>query len=163
MQILQFFQENLAAILFTIVIAVALGFFYYFTRVARSEYLSRSAGFVAGGQSDEPTLGVIRHVVGAIGGILAIKGYFGEDIVEVLVGIVIGFAVLFMSWNSLDKDALQDKLQGILRHLVTFLGGIGVITGDAVEQQWITIGGIVITGLGILWSLFKKKEQMSVQ
>ena len=161
--ILQFLQEQWPSLIFGAVAVVVIGWFYRLTRVARSEYLSRAAGFSDGREYNEDTLAIVRHVVGAIAGILAIKGYFGEDLVEVVIGLAVGVAILFMSWNGLDKDGLQDKLQGILRHLVTFLGGAGILGGEAIEQQWLTIGGIVISALGLLWSLIKKKEKVSIQ
>jgi hypothetical protein len=50
-----------------------------------------------------------------------------------------------------------DQLQGILRHLFTFAGGILATKGyidDAVVQE---ISGLVITLVGTIWSVLSKK------
>lgn len=161
--ILQFFAQNWASVLFGLAIAGVIGWNYYLTRRTRSEYMSRTAMSAMGATYNEDTLAIVRHIVGSLAGLMAMLGFFEQDMVEVLVSVVIGLAIIVMSWNSLDKDSLTDKLSGILRHVITFAGGIGVITGAQQEQNWLTWGGLIITGIGIVWSLFIKKEKLRVE
>lgn len=161
--ILQFFTQNWASILFGLAIAGVIGWTYYLTRRTRSEYLSRTAMAAMGSGYNEDTLAIVRHIVGSIAGLLAMLGVFGQDMVEVISAIVIGIAIIIMSWNSLDKDSLTEKLSGVLRHVITFAGGVGIITGTQQEQSWLTWGGLIVTGIGILWSLFNKKEKLKVE
>ncbi len=51
----------------------------------------------------------------------------------------------------------KEQIQGIVRHVLTFLGGILVLQG-VVEESLINelIGGVVALA-GTLWSIFSKK------
>ena len=51
----------------------------------------------------------------------------------------------------------KEQIQGIVRHVLTFVGGILVIQG-VVEESLINelIGGVVALA-GTLWSIFSKK------
>lgn len=51
----------------------------------------------------------------------------------------------------------KEQIQGIVRHALTFVGGILVIQG-VIEESLLNelIGGVVAIS-GILWSIFSKK------
>lgn len=50
----------------------------------------------------------------------------------------------------------QERLQGIVRHTLTFLGGILVWKGALSEDALNEFLAIAVTFSGILWSLFSK-------
>jgi hypothetical protein len=110
--------------------------------------------------NNEQISGIIRHIITFIAGLGVIAGWFEEALSQVIIMGVMAIATLFLSWNSLDKDTFTEQLEGILRHVVTFLGGIGVIAGSSMEAAWMTVGGIVITVAGIVWSLVRKEGKV---
>lgn len=47
---------------------------------------------------------------------------------------------------------------GVVRHTLTFLGGFLVMYGQADPDQWLTIVGAATSLVGLVWSLFNKKD-----
>jgi hypothetical protein len=52
----------------------------------------------------------------------------------------------------------KDQLLGIVRHSLTFIGGILVMRGLVEESTFAEITGGVITLTGAIWSIINKKE-----
>jgi hypothetical protein len=52
----------------------------------------------------------------------------------------------------------KDQLLGIVRHSLTFIGGILVMRGLVDEGTFTEITGGVITLTGAIWSIINKKE-----
>lgn len=50
-----------------------------------------------------------------------------------------------------------DQLQGILRHLFTFGGGFLITKGYIDEESLQQISGLVISLVGVIWSVASKK------
>jgi hypothetical protein len=50
-----------------------------------------------------------------------------------------------------------NQLQGILRHLFTFGGGLLVAKGHLDEESLQQISGLVISLVGVIWSVASKK------
>jgi hypothetical protein len=51
----------------------------------------------------------------------------------------------------------QEQVLGIIRHALTFVGGILIIKGIATEAVTNEVIGAVITAVGAVWSLIKNK------
>lgn len=54
---------------------------------------------------------------------------------------------------------MNDKIKGLLRHVLTFAGGYLVTQGIIDEQTLTEIVGAVITLAGFAWSWIDKKEE----
>jgi hypothetical protein len=52
----------------------------------------------------------------------------------------------------------KDQLLGIVRHSLTFIGGILIMKGLVDESTFSEITGGVITLTGAIWSIINKKE-----
>lgn len=159
-QFTEFLAQNWPNILFALVACGVIGYTYYLTRRTRSEYMSRTALSAA-----EPKLNeaIIRHIVTAAAGLLVMLGIFSEGVGEELIGGVLMIVMLIASWNGIDKDTLMEKLTGIARHAITFLGGIGVIISEAQQEKWLGYASIIVTAIGFLWSLLSKNKKMKME
>ena len=51
----------------------------------------------------------------------------------------------------------QEQVLGIIRHTLTFIGGILIVKGIATEAMTEEVIGAVITAIGAVWSLIKNK------
>ena len=52
----------------------------------------------------------------------------------------------------------NDKITGLLRHILTFVGGYLVTAGIIDEQMLTEVVGAIITLVGFVWSWTSKKE-----
>lgn len=57
----------------------------------------------------------------------------------------------------------SDEFDGTVRHLMTWIGGAGFVTGNFDPAQWQTIAGAVVTVAGVLWSWANKKYMKQVK
>lgn len=51
----------------------------------------------------------------------------------------------------------KEQVLGIIRHALTFIGGIFVIKGIATEAMTEEVIGAVMTAVGAVWSFIKNK------
>jgi len=51
----------------------------------------------------------------------------------------------------------KEQVLGIIRHTLTFVGGILIVKGIATEAMTEEVIGAVITAIGAVWSLIKNK------
>lgn len=51
----------------------------------------------------------------------------------------------------------KEQIMGIIRHALTFIGGILVIKGITTEAVSQEVIGAVITAVGAVWSIFSNK------
>jgi len=51
----------------------------------------------------------------------------------------------------------QEQVSGIIRHALTFVGGVLIMKGLVAEGIWTEISGAVLTLVGGVWSVFAKK------
>jgi hypothetical protein len=107
--------------------------------------------------SKETWLGIIRQGLTFIAGFVALKGWLAEDMTVLLSSGIISIATTVFSWNSSDKKSITDQIQGIVRHLATMLGGLGVLKGWLDADTMIAIGGGLATIIGTVWSVLKKQ------
>jgi hypothetical protein len=52
---------------------------------------------------------------------------------------------------------MKDKILGIIRHALTFIGGYIVAKGLINETQFAEIAGAAMTLVGTIWSIVSKK------
>ena len=51
----------------------------------------------------------------------------------------------------------KEQVLGVIRHTLTFVGGILIVKGIATEAMTEEVIGAVITAIGAVWSLIKNK------
>ena len=51
----------------------------------------------------------------------------------------------------------KEQVLGIVRHGLSFLGGILLIKGQVSEGQWYEISGAAMSFLSVVWSVVDKK------
>lgn len=51
----------------------------------------------------------------------------------------------------------KERILGILRHVLTFVGGIVVAKGWLDDATFVELAGAVVSLVGALWSVFSKK------
>lgn len=52
----------------------------------------------------------------------------------------------------------KERILGILRHVLTFVGGIVVAKGWLDDVTYMELAGAVVSLVGALWSVFSKKS-----
>jgi hypothetical protein len=52
---------------------------------------------------------------------------------------------------------MQEKVLGILRHALTFVGGLIVTKGFIDESLYLELSGAILTLVGGVWSVLSKK------
>jgi len=52
----------------------------------------------------------------------------------------------------------QEQVMGVVRHTLTFLGGLMVMYGQGDPESWMQIIGSATTLVGLLWSVWAKKQ-----
>jgi hypothetical protein len=53
----------------------------------------------------------------------------------------------------------KESVLGVLRHILTFGGGLAVAQGHIDEASMMELVGAVITIAGVTWSILQKKSQ----
>jgi len=54
---------------------------------------------------------------------------------------------------------MSDKISGLLRHILTFVGGYLVTSGIIDEAMLMEVVGAIITLVGFVWSWKSKKKE----
>lgn len=57
----------------------------------------------------------------------------------------------------------KEQVKGIIRHVLTFLGGLLILKGYADESLITEIIGGVTTLVGSVWSVFEKKSRKDLE
>jgi len=52
----------------------------------------------------------------------------------------------------------QDQIFGIIRHVLTTLGGVAVTKGWIDEESTLELTGLVMSAVGFVWSFWIKKK-----
>ena len=52
----------------------------------------------------------------------------------------------------------KEQIMGVIRHTLTFVGGILLIKGLGSESLFTEISGLVMGLVGAIWSIFDKKD-----
>lgn len=90
----------------------------------------------------EQVISIVRHVLSVVGGLLLAYGIGQEVLFANISGVVLGLVSLI--WSIKEKSATLSQAGGVIRQVLTFVGGFliakGVLTPEKLEA---TIGGIV--------------------
>lgn len=87
-------------------------------------------------------LSLVRHVLSGVAGVLIAKGVTDGAVTESVIGSVI--ALVSIVWSVFDKTFAVDKVEGVVRQVLTTLGlFVAFFKPDVVEQ-------IIGFGTGIL-------------
>lgn len=55
----------------------------------------------------------------------------------------------------------KDVILGILRHILTFVGGIVIAKGYMDDATFVELSGAIVALVGALWSVFSKKKPVT--
>lgn len=80
----------------------------------------------------EDILSIIRHILSAVGGFLVIKG-IDSGMIATGSGILLG--LISVVWSVVDKTATVSAVEGALRQVATFIGGIFIAKGKLDPTQ----------------------------
>ena len=53
----------------------------------------------------------------------------------------------------------KDQVLGMVRHALTFGGGVLLALGIVEEAMWAEVSGAVVTLIGAAWSIYEKMER----
>ena len=95
----------------------------------------------------EHVTSIIRHLLSAVAGYLAIKGLDGS-VIEGGAGVVM--AVVAVYWSIKDKTADQSTIAGVVRQLVSFIGGIFIEKGQLDPETLDSYLGAIVAILPII-------------
>jgi len=111
----------------------------------------------------ETFISILRHVIGLLGAFLIGQTLFGtaidHSIWETVTGIFL--SVGSVVWSIADKTATIEMVQGVVRQVITFLGGLLIASGKLSEETFKLILGLATAMLPVLQSyLAKRKVQL---
>lgn len=93
--------------------------------------------------------GIVRTLLSAFGAFLVGKNLFGHAVdqsyLQEIIGVIMG--VISVVWSVVDKTATVEMVQGGIRQLITFIGGLLVGAGKVTGETLQAILGIV-TAIG---------------
>jgi len=69
-----------------------------------------------------------------------------------------GFFVSYNIYNKI-KIMKKEEVLGIVRHILTFIGGVVVAKGIVNESQLLEISGAIMTIIGSVWSVADKRKK----
>jgi hypothetical protein len=52
----------------------------------------------------------------------------------------------------------QEQVTGVIRHVLTAVGGILIAKGLLADGQWTELSGAALTLFGVIWSVASKKK-----
>lgn len=61
--------------------------------------------------------------------------------------------------NLKNKQMSKEQILGIVRHALTFIGGVLIMKGIIDEGTWTEISGGAITLAGTIWSIVDKNKK----
>ena len=53
----------------------------------------------------------------------------------------------------------KEQVMGIVRHALTFVGGILVLKGYTTDADYTVLSGLIITAVGSIWSIVNKIKE----
>ena len=82
-----------------------------------------------------------------------------EQTVEVT-GYITSLIAVVQSVNSSTKEEFAQKFQGVIRHILTFMGSLGLLKGWFATEDFTAIVGALTVAGGTIWSVFSKKGEL---
>jgi len=103
--------------------------------------------------------GLSRHGLTIVGGSLVMFGVLSEAQSVEIMGYITSLIAVAQSVSSSAKEEFAQRFQGVIRHILTFFGGLGVLKGWYGSEQFLEIGSALSIAAGTIWSLLSKKDQ----
>ena len=83
------------------------------------------------------------------------EGFFNNNLQILIRNSTIYFLIYKRKYYTMKLS--KEQVLGIVRHGLTFLGGILLIKGHVSEGQWYEISGAAMSFLSVVWSVVDKK------
>jgi uncharacterized membrane protein YfcA len=113
----------------------------------------------------ENFLSLLRNLLTIAGGYLIGKNFLGTTIDDVLwqglLGLVMAIVGFVMSVK--DKQVDEEKIQGIIRHTVSTIGGIFVGTGKLSAESLTLWTGFILSLVPIIQGLISRRKAGRLQ
>lgn len=109
-------------------------------------------------------LAIIRVVLSGFGAFLLGKNLFGATIDEVIWQMIVGVVMIIISlvMTIVNKTSGIEMIEGLVRQLLTALGGLLTGLGIVQEEAYQSISGIIAIVLPYILSLLGKKKSQDV-
>ena len=85
-------------------------------------------------------------------------GILSETQTVEIMGYVGGLIAVIQSVGSSTKETFVQQFQGAIRHILTFLGGVGFMKGWFSTELFFDVASAVATLVAIAWSYMAKKD-----
>ena len=107
---------------------------------------------------------IIRMVLSGLGAYLLGKNLFGHTIDESLWQMIVGSVMILISFVAtvFDKTAGVEIWEGLIRQLVTSIGGLLTGLGVVKEETFATISTAILSLLPLILSLLGKKKSQAI-
>lgn len=102
--------------------------------------------------------GLLRHSLSLVGGVLVMTGILNESQSIEIVGYFTALVATIQSVSSTTKETFVQQFQGAIRHILTFLGGVGFLKGWFSSELFMELAASASTIIGIVWSFMAKKD-----
>jgi hypothetical protein len=53
----------------------------------------------------------------------------------------------------------KEQVMGIVRHVLTFVGGVLVLRGYTTDADYMALSGLISTAVGSIWSIIAKSKE----
>ena len=83
--------------------------------------------------------GLFRHGLTTVGGSLVMFGVLSEAQSVEIMGYITSLIAVAQSVSSSAKEEFAQRFQGVIRHILTFFGGLGVLKGWYGSEQFLEI------------------------
>lgn len=102
--------------------------------------------------------GLLRHSLSIASGVLVMFGILNETQSVEIIGYVTALIATIQSVSSSTKETFVQQFQGTIRHILTFLGGVGFLKGWFSSELFLEVAATVSTLIGLVWSYMAKKD-----
>ena len=102
--------------------------------------------------------GLLRHSLSIASGVLVMLGILSETQSVEIVGYITALIATIQSVGSSTKETFVQQFQGAIRHILTFLGGVGFMKGWFSSELFMEVAASVSTIIGLVWSYMAKKD-----
>lgn len=96
--------------------------------------------------------GLMRQSLSIISGGLVAFGVLNDAQSVEIVGYVSGLISLVQSVTSTSKETFVQQFQGFVRHIITFVAGLGFVKGFWSSEMFIEIVSLLSAFVGFVWS-----------
>jgi len=102
----------------------------------------------------EQVISIVRHVLSVVGGLLLAYGIGQEVLFANFSGVVLGLVSLV--WSIKDKTATISQTAGVIRQVLTFVGGFLILKGLLTPEKLEATIGALVALLPVILGQFDK-------